>query len=425
MSARRAALLIASNVYDDPGLSQLAGPGNDVAALAEVLSDPSIGRFDVTIIEDQSSYTIRTAIESFFDKRNRDDLLLLYISGHGIKDVDGRLYFAAQDTHRDRLRSTGIPSTFVNEVMAESRARKQLLLLDCCFSGAFARGMTIRATDTVGAGDYFRNGRGSVIITASDAIHYAFESASATSDAVQSLFTRHLIHGLQTGAADQNGDGVVTSGELYDYVFDQVIKQEDARQRPQKWVFNLEGDIIVAHAPDNDVQETEESSSLPQRLHRALADPDVRVREALLPELQRMLYGRDEHNVHVAMDALKQLALDDSRAVSLAAVALLQAYVNVQRRQSNIRRMIADVEADSANDVDLGINLVDSADSPLIARPANNEPDPVTKGETQVNERSHVMAVVGMALLTAATAFRLAQIALPSGKKSTQSTDAR
>ena len=65
--------------------------------------------------------------------------MLLYFSCHGIKDEDGQLYFAATNTRRKLLDATAISAHFENRVMFRSRSRKQLLLLDCCYSGAFAK----------------------------------------------------------------------------------------------------------------------------------------------------------------------------------------------------------------------------------------------------------------------------------------------
>ena len=50
-----------------------------------------------------------------------------------------RLYFATSTTKVNRLRATGVEDMFVNDAMGHSRARKIVLILDCCHSGAFAR----------------------------------------------------------------------------------------------------------------------------------------------------------------------------------------------------------------------------------------------------------------------------------------------
>ena len=77
------------------------------------------------------SHEVRREIETFFAGRKRNDLLLLYFSGHGVKDDDGRLYLTTTDTQRGLFRSTAVPATFVNETMTASRSRRQVLILDC------------------------------------------------------------------------------------------------------------------------------------------------------------------------------------------------------------------------------------------------------------------------------------------------------
>ncbi len=86
------ALLIANGVYDDTTLSQLVTPEVDIDALAMVLRDPEIGGFDeVEALKNEPTRTIMMAIARFFNGKKREDLLLLYFSGHGVLDIRGRL----------------------------------------------------------------------------------------------------------------------------------------------------------------------------------------------------------------------------------------------------------------------------------------------------------------------------------------------
>ncbi|MCK4315091.1 MAG: caspase family protein [Anaerolineae bacterium] len=48
----RLALIITNSEYDDPKLARLVTPSRDAEALAEVLSDPTIGCFEVTLLVD-------------------------------------------------------------------------------------------------------------------------------------------------------------------------------------------------------------------------------------------------------------------------------------------------------------------------------------------------------------------------------------
>lgn len=92
-----------------------------------------------------------------------------------MKDDEGHLYFAAFDTYRKELYSTAISADFVNMIMSRSRSKRQVLLLDCCYSGAFAKGMIAKGADKeVHTKEHF-DGHGRIILTASDAMQYSFE----------------------------------------------------------------------------------------------------------------------------------------------------------------------------------------------------------------------------------------------------------
>jgi Caspase domain len=244
MADGRYALIVASSRYSDARLTQLDAPDHDARSLSAVLATPEIGDFEVTTLTDEPAPKVMQEIEAFFGGRRREDLVLLYFSGHGILDESARLYFATEDTRVDRPRSTAVPAAFVNELMGECLSRRQVLMLDCCNSGAFARGL--KAGGSVGTGERFE-GRGRVVITASDALQYAFEGGRVEGEGIGSVFTSALVDGLQSGDADLNGDGRVTLDELYDYVYGRVL-DSSPRQRPHKWAFGVEGQIFIARS---------------------------------------------------------------------------------------------------------------------------------------------------------------------------------
>jgi hypothetical protein len=231
-------------------LTKLITPGQDAGALANVLKNRDIGHFSVKILQNRPSHKVNEEIVKFFSTHERNDLLLLYISCHGIKDVDGQLYFATVNTRRKLLHATAVSSDFVNKEMFGSSSRKQILLLDCCYSGAFARGMRPRADNVINTKDYFEGGHGKVVITASDAMQYAFEEDRLSIEIGdrRSVFTRALIEGLETGQADLDKDGRVSDYELYNYIHNRVT-DETPLQRPGRWGFDIQGEIIVAQNP--------------------------------------------------------------------------------------------------------------------------------------------------------------------------------
>jgi hypothetical protein len=246
MPSRRLALLIGASEFDDPGLARLLTPRGDTDALRTVLADPKIGRFTVLPpVWNVSEAEIRRQIDRFFSSAQAQDLLLVYYSGHGLLDERGRLYLAAKDTARDALASTAIAASFISDIMDRTISQAQVLVLDCCHSGAFAKGAKAALAASVGTSVAFRGStRGRAILTATDNTEYAWSGDEVLGQGGQSTFTRHLVTGLKTGKADLNHDGLITLDDLYGYVRDRVGK-ESARQTPQLFKIRQSGDVVI------------------------------------------------------------------------------------------------------------------------------------------------------------------------------------
>jgi len=321
MTENRSALVVAVSEYQDAGLRRLVAPAQDAEALARVLRDPDIGNFAVKTLLNQPSHQINREIEAFFANRTKEDLLLLYFSGHGLKDDAGRLYFASPDTDRKLLRATAIAATLLHEVMNSCRSRSKVLILDCCHSGAFARGMTHRTDETVGTGEYFSGGRGQFVLTASDAIQYAFEGDAVSGEGVCSVFTDTLVRGLETGEADLDGDGTISCDELYDYLYGRIMDRMP-QQQPRKWAFDVEGDIMIAHNPHPVAKLT----ALPVELRDSSEDPRPWVREGAAGRLGDLLQHSNKSIAVAAQVMLQRMVEDDSLRVRTVAVGILKAH---------------------------------------------------------------------------------------------------
>ncbi|WP_246025166.1 caspase family protein [Saccharopolyspora antimicrobica] len=92
MGEKRRALLIATDSYSDKTFHRLRTPRADADALAAVLIDPAIGGYEVETLHNPPAHEANLAIEDLFAAARMDDLVLLYVSGHGIKDDHGRLH---------------------------------------------------------------------------------------------------------------------------------------------------------------------------------------------------------------------------------------------------------------------------------------------------------------------------------------------
>jgi uncharacterized caspase-like protein len=220
------ALLIGVSEYlegENP-LSALPAALNDVRALSEVLENPNLGEFapdDVKILENPSVSEMRSAIYTLFQDRKQDDLVLLYFSGHGITDQQGKFFFSTSETYKNKsglVKHSAVPAREVYDDMDECASDRMVVILDCCHSGAFGDGMPRDAGDI----DFKEQLgiRGRVVLTASASYQYSFEQPGEE----LAIYTRYLIKGIETGAADRDEDGHVSANELHDYVVEQLSK---------------------------------------------------------------------------------------------------------------------------------------------------------------------------------------------------------
>jgi hypothetical protein len=317
----RRALLIGSYAYpQEAKLQSLRGPPNDIAALDRVLASPDIGSFVTQQSINESSAKVREHIEGFLADRQQHEVLLLYFSGHGIRDYDnddGSLYLAATDTRLGRLWSTAVKAFDINQLLHRCRARQKILILDCCHSGAFAReGLSKHGIDSVRTRESFAD-RGLAVLTACDAYQYAFEDGRLQphQEVPQSFFTRVLVEGLATGSADRDGDGWVTFDELYDHVFEQVQARSPS-QTPRKWTVDQQGRFVIARGKLKAVK-------LPEDLSETLDNRLPWVRKAAIDQLLKWKADHTGREL-AARQVLERLCKDDSDEVKATARLALQ-----------------------------------------------------------------------------------------------------
>ncbi|MGY1763565.1 caspase family protein [Geodermatophilus sp. SYSU D00779] len=327
MEGSRLALIVAVDQYDDPALRHLTAPAADADALAEVLADPALGNFFVETLYNETTSAVAERLEEFLSELRPADFALVHFSCHGLKDDSGELYLAARNTKVTRLASTGLDAALIDRLMRRSRAQQIVLLLDCCYGGAFQRGVIARAGDSAGVAEQFHQealggGRGRVVITASTAMEYSFEGSDLT-DAHQgapSLFSGALVHGLRTGDADRDEDGRVSLAELYEFVYD-TVRQKSPHQTPSKWEYGVQGNLFVARTPRRRVR----PRSLPAEIQELIQHGNPSVRLSAVSELSQIAAGEELSLAVAARTALDSLTNDDSRRVCTAAEAALQA----------------------------------------------------------------------------------------------------
>jgi Caspase domain len=332
---RRPALLIATSDYSDPALRQLRAPGRDASDLEEVLSSPQIGGFAVQTLINARCSELLEAIEDFCADRRLDDQLLIYLSCHGVLDDRGRLYYAATDTRRQRTAATAVAAAWLNERLEDCRARSQIVILDCCHSGAFASGA--KGESDLALKQRFKpHGRGRIVLTASRGTEYSFEGDQPSGIGMQSVFTQAIVDGLRTGDADRDKNGLITVSEIYHYAYDRV-RAVEPRQTPELWTYGAEGDVLLAYSVRGAIIEP---IPLPEDLRLTLESPRPRIRETAVAELAELLDAARAGLVLSVRQALQRISDEDIPQVAAVARMALEASQGTAARE--VRQELAE-----------------------------------------------------------------------------------
>ncbi len=246
------ALLVGISEFKDPRLAKLNAPKGDVEALARVLKDPARGGFDnVDTCIDQDLQTVRDRLAALLDDRSPDDMVLLYYSGHGIMTRGQRLFLATGGSDFDRPQARSLAAVEMRDMLEQSRAGKQVVILDCCHSGAFvdgAKGVAQTVTaDTFGSD----SAEGQYVLTATDALQFAYDATGALRDSAPepalSRFTSWLVDAVGKGEAAPDKDRI-TLDAVFDYL-SRRARVEAAGMTPRRFVKRNSGEMVIAKNP--------------------------------------------------------------------------------------------------------------------------------------------------------------------------------
>ncbi len=243
------------------------------------------------VLKSQQHFSVHTPLLNATGKAIRDllqktlketvtekDRVVFYFAGHGIAE-DGEKgpagYIVPADADPNDVR-TFIPMEDLQNALNNLPCRHLLLILDCCFSGAFKWSSQFRAFGSLMPKriykerfDRFVEDTAWQVITSSAYDQKAMDvlqnkhqtgvrgSITVNDDTMHSPFAAALFRGL-AGEADtkvgQFGDGVITATELYSYIRDQIEPatiQEAQALRQTPGLFPLrndnKGEFIFLH----------------------------------------------------------------------------------------------------------------------------------------------------------------------------------
>jgi hypothetical protein len=179
---------------------------------------------------------LRQALAHLAQHSDADSTVFLYISSHGGR-IDSSKYAGeyllpvdAQYTSDKSIAQTAISGDEFTAALRAIAARKVVVVFDCCHSAGIGQPKDA-AAPAVKSGfsdsyyDALKAGRGRVILASSRST----ESSYVLPGAQNSLFTQHLLAGLQGGIASD--DGLIRIFDLFEYVQPRVTADQ-SRQHP-------------------------------------------------------------------------------------------------------------------------------------------------------------------------------------------------
>jgi uncharacterized caspase-like protein len=303
---KKVALLIGVSQYDFD-FEPLPATRSDVEALERILRHPDMGGFDqvTSVIDPPTAAELQAQIDALFRDCTRDDLVLLYFSGHGITDEVGALYFTTRQTQRSLAGSisewTAVSAAFVRSKMDLCKSQRKVVIIDSCFSGAFlSNSKHKKGQDVLNLAQLMGEGR--AILTSSSSA----ETSQGISDSGLSLYTHYLVQGIESGEADFDRDGQIKVEDIHQYVR-RHLNQATPPMTPQIRA-EQEGDkIVVTQTPPQDAE-----SIYRRQITRLIHQGDVSLRgrksantQQLLTLLQRRLRLYPEEAKQIEQEVLK------------------------------------------------------------------------------------------------------------------------
>ena len=174
---------------------------------------------------------IHSWLTTWLRRPSPDDLLVVYFSCHG-RETDDGVMLAPLDATLDSLPATGIPFLYVYDSVCGCRARRKVLILDTCHSGA---GRDIEGMSPKVRG-WLEHEEGLYGIASCDSHEVAYDWPEKGHGA----FTWYLAEAIREGAPTQpNGD--VTLDAVFAWTQTKVSNWAASRRLTQTPVRHCEG----------------------------------------------------------------------------------------------------------------------------------------------------------------------------------------
>ena len=234
----------------DNGYAVVVGVGadlpvtvDDATAIAEQLTNPSRCAYpndQVRLLtsNDANRSNILDRLDWLAEVTKKEDTAIVYFSGHGMESPD--YYLMPYGYDLNNLDNTAIQGKIFTAYLRAIKAKKLLVLLDCCHAGgqAEAKGV-IKSPLPNSVIEQFKNSSGRVVLASSRKNEVSWTGKP------YSVFTAAVLEGL-SGYGSFEQDGYARVLDLAMWVGRKVPERTKEKQNPIIKVSNLEDNFALA-----------------------------------------------------------------------------------------------------------------------------------------------------------------------------------
>lgn len=267
-------ITIGVSEYQDAKQS-LDYPAKDALKIAEVMKTSGIYNqvFVQPLINQQVTKERIQQLATFLAKASVDDVVTIFIAGHGMLDNNFDYVFGTYDIDFINPAQRGVYYSTFEQLLKGTKSRKKVLLMDTCHSGELDKDDLERSKKqrtkvekdikfrTIGDGVAYKSGMGleninkltqtlfsdvrvgtgATVISAAGGVEVAREGMGLN----QGLFTFCVAMGLTERSADKDNNQKISINELQHYVIKRVNLLSKGLQTPTSRAENSVNDFIV------------------------------------------------------------------------------------------------------------------------------------------------------------------------------------
>ncbi len=223
-----------------------------------------------TLLDEEVTIESVAAVKSFISEAKINDIVIVFVAGHGVLDENFDYYFATHPMDFSNPKLKGLPYEKLEGLLDGITARRKILIMDTCHSGEVDKDeiffseeetdseeeISFRsAGQSVGLKEEnaspgkmmnelftdLRRGTGATVLSSAGGAEYALES----DEWKNGLFSYCLLTGIKNNLADLDKDGEIQLSELQTYVVEKVKALSRGKQIPNSRIQNIELDFRI------------------------------------------------------------------------------------------------------------------------------------------------------------------------------------